>query len=173
MDRTRSFVTNHSLAVFVVLACAFSWWLIPVAGAMLGGGPCIAALVVLSLSKGWPGVRNLLRQIVKWRVSWKWYAAALLLPTTAALVSAVATVGLGAPAPTASELSAWTDPALFFLIALLVPLLFGPWEEPGLQRVRALEIDADPFGARGKRDGGGDHCVLAPAALPPRRHPSR
>ena len=43
------------------------------------------------------------------------------------------TVGLGAPAPTARELSAWTDPALFFLIALLVPLLFGPWEEPGFR----------------------------------------
>jgi uncharacterized protein len=133
MNRSRSFVTNHSLAVFVVLACAFSWWLVPVAGAMLGGGPCIAALVVLSLSKGWPGVRDLLRQIVKWRVSWKWYAAALLLPTTAAVGAAVATVGLGAPAPTASELSAWTEPALFFLIALLVPLLFGPWEEPGFR----------------------------------------
>ena len=92
---------------------------------------------------------------------------ALLLPTTAAVVAAVATVALGAPAPTASELSAWTDPALFFLLALLVPR-FGPWEEPGFRGSRALEIDADPFGARGKPDRGGDHRVLAPAALPPR-----
>ena len=97
MNRSRSFVRDHALAVFVVLACAFSWWLIPVLGDPLGSGPTIAALVVLALSRGWPGVRNLLRQIVKWRVSWKWYAAALLLPTTAAVVSAIATVGLGAP----------------------------------------------------------------------------
>jgi membrane protease YdiL (CAAX protease family) len=131
-NRFRSFVGDRSLAVFVVLACAFSWWLVPVAGNPLGSGPCIAALVVLWLSKGWPGVRDLLRQIVKWRVSWKWYALAVLLPITAAVVAAVVTVRLGAPAPTASELSAWTDIVPFFFFALLVPLL-GPWEEPGFR----------------------------------------
>jgi membrane protease YdiL (CAAX protease family) len=88
--------------------------------------------VVLALSQGWPGVRDLLKRMVKWRVSWKWYAAALLLPTTAAVIAAAATVGLGAPAPTASELAAWTDILPFFLFALLVPLL-GPWEEPGFR----------------------------------------
>jgi membrane protease YdiL (CAAX protease family) len=132
MKRIRSFVGDHSLAVFVVLACAFSWWLVPVAGNPLGSGPCIAALVVLALSKGWPGVRDLLRQIVKWRVSWKWYALALLLPITAAVVAAVITVRLGAAAPTASALSTWTNIVPFFLFAVLVPLL-GPWEEPGFR----------------------------------------
>jgi uncharacterized protein len=132
MNRSRSFVRDHSLAVFVVLACAFSWWLIPVLGDPLGSGPTIAALVVLALSRGRPGVRELLRQIVKWRVSWKWYAVALLLPITAAVIAAVVTVRLGAPAPTASELSTWTNIVPFFLFALLVPLL-GPWEEPGFR----------------------------------------
>lgn len=132
MNRSRSFVIDHSLGVFVVLACAFSWWLIPVLGAPLGSGPCIAALVVLAISRGWPGVGDLLRQIIKWRVSWKWYALALLLPSAAAVVAAAATVRLGAPAPTALELSAWTDSVWFFLFALLVPLL-GPWEEPGFR----------------------------------------
>jgi membrane protease YdiL (CAAX protease family) len=120
------------MAVFVVLACAFSWWLVPVGGGLLGSGPCLAALVVLWLGRGWPGVRDLLRQVVRWRVSFKWYAAALLLPTTAAVVAAVATVALGAPAPTATELSTWTNIVPFFLFALLVPLL-GPWEEPGFR----------------------------------------
>jgi membrane protease YdiL (CAAX protease family) len=57
---------------------------------------------------------------------------ALLLPSTAAVVAAMVTVRLGAPPPTASELSAWTDIVPFFLFALLVPLL-GPWEEPGFR----------------------------------------
>ncbi len=133
MNRSRSFVRDHPMAVFVVLSCAFSWWLVPIAGAPLGGGPCIAALVVLSLTQGRSGVRDLLRRIVRWRVSWKWYAAALLLPITAAVVAAVATIKLGAPAPTAEELSSWTEVVPFFLVALLVPLLFGPWEEPGFR----------------------------------------
>jgi uncharacterized protein len=132
MDRIRSFVSDHPMAVFVVLACAFSWWLIPVGGGLLGSGPCIAALVVLALSRGWPGVRDLLKQIVRWRVSWKWYALALLLPISAALVAAVVTVRLGAPTPTATELATWTNIVPFFLFALLVPLL-GPWEEPGFR----------------------------------------
>jgi membrane protease YdiL (CAAX protease family) len=125
-------VRSHPLAVFVVLACAFSWALIPVLGLPLGSGPFLAAVVVLLLTEGRPGVLALLRRMVQWRISWKWYALAVSLPTVAALIAAAGTVALGAPTPTSAELATWTDIVPFFLFALLVPML-GPWEEPGFR----------------------------------------
>jgi hypothetical protein len=127
-----SFVKSHPLAVFVVLACAFSWWIVPLTGFPLGSGPFVAAVVVLLLTEGRPGVHALFRRMVQWRISWKWYALAFSLPTVAALVAAAGTVALGAPAPTSAELATWTDIVPFFLFALLVPML-GPWEEPGFR----------------------------------------
>jgi hypothetical protein len=127
-----SFVRSHPLGVFVVLACALSWWIIPLAGAPLGSGPFVAAVVVLALTEGRRGVRTLLRRMVQWRISWKWYALAFSLPTVAALVAAAGTVALGAPLPTSAELATWTNIVPFFLFALLVPML-GPWEEPGFR----------------------------------------
>ena len=129
---TRTFVRRHALATFVVLACAFSWWLIPIAGNPLGAGPFLAAVVVLAVVEGRDGVIELGKQIVRWRVRWHWYALALLLPALAAVAAAVVTIRLGAPAPTDAQLSAWTEIPVSFFLVLLVPL-FGPWEEPGFR----------------------------------------
>jgi membrane protease YdiL (CAAX protease family) len=127
-----SFVKNHPLAVFIVLACAFSWWIVPLAGYPLGSGPFVAAVVVLLLTEGRPGVWALLRRMVQWRISWKWYALAIGLPTVAALIAATGTVALGAEPPTSAELATWTNIVPFFFFALIVPML-GPWEEPGFR----------------------------------------
>jgi membrane protease YdiL (CAAX protease family) len=125
-------VRTHPLSSFVILAYAFSWALIPVIGDPIGSGPFLAAVVVLSLTEGWPGIRALFRQMTKWRVNWKWYLAAIGLPATAAIAAAVATVASGAPMPTGAQLAAWTEIPLTFLLVLLIPL-FGPWEEPGFR----------------------------------------
>ena len=117
---------------FVVLAYAFSWALIPVIGDPLGSGPFLAAVAVLSMTKGWPGIRALFHQMTKWRVNWKWYLAAIGLPAAGAIVAAVATVAWGAPRPTGAQLAGWTEIPLTFLLVLLIPL-FGPWEEPGFR----------------------------------------
>jgi membrane protease YdiL (CAAX protease family) len=120
------------MLTFVVLAYAISWATIPVLGDPIGTGPFLAAVIVLSLTKGWPGVRSLGRQMIEWRVNWRWYALAILLPiVTAASASAIA-VALGADTPTAGQLATWTEIPLNFLIFLLIPLT-GPWEEPGFR----------------------------------------
>lgn len=129
---TRTFVRRHAFATFVVLACAFSWWLVPITGNPLGAGPFLAAVAVLAAVKGRNGVIELGRQIVRWRVRWHWYALAVLPPALVAVVAALVTIGLGAPAPSDAQLSAWTDVPFTFLLVLLVPL-FGPWEEPGFR----------------------------------------
>lgn len=129
---TRAIVHRHALATFVVLACAFSWWLVPIAGNPLGAGPFLAAVVVLATVEGRNGVIELGKQIVRWRVRWHWYALAVLPPAVAAVLAALVTIGLGAPTPSNAQLSAWTDIPFTFFLVLLVPL-FGPWEEPGFR----------------------------------------
>ncbi len=128
----RRFVRDHPLATFIALAYAFSWALIPVIGDPLGSGPFFAAVVVLSMTRGRSGIRDMFRQMTKWRVNWKWYAAAIGLPAAAAIAAAVATVALGAPRPTGAQLVAWTEIPITFLLVLLIPM-FGPWEEPGFR----------------------------------------
>jgi membrane protease YdiL (CAAX protease family) len=125
-------IRSHPLISFVILAYAFSWALIPVLGDPLGSGPFFAALVVLSITKGRQGIMALFRQMTKWRVNWKWYAAAIGFPAGAAVIAALATVWLGAPRPTGAQIALWTEVPITFLLVLLVPM-FGPWEEPGFR----------------------------------------
>jgi membrane protease YdiL (CAAX protease family) len=120
------------MVTFVVLAYAFSWMTIPILGDPIGTGPFIAAVVVLSLTQGRPGVRSLWRQMIQWRVNWRWYALAVLLPIGTALSSAVIAVALGAETPAADQVSMWVEIPINFALYLLIPL-WGPWEEPGFR----------------------------------------
>ena len=69
-----NWLKRHDLAVFLILAFALSWFiwpfvlLDPESEAMLPYGPIIAVFVVLTLTRGWAGVRDLLASIVRWRV---------------------------------------------------------------------------------------------------------
>jgi membrane protease YdiL (CAAX protease family) len=145
----RRLVRAYPLATFIVLAYLVNWVAVWVLGDPLGSGPFFVAVLVLSLTKGWPGIRALFAQMTKWRVNWKWYAVAIGLPSGAAILAAAATIALGAPRPTSAELGLWTEIIPFFLFALLVPLL-GPWEEPGfrgfalsrLMRERSILVSA-------------------------------
>jgi membrane protease YdiL (CAAX protease family) len=119
------------LAAYIVLAYALSWTLVPIGG-LLGCGPFLAAVAVLWVLDGRPGVMALVRRMLQWRVGAGWYAVAILVPTGVAALAAVLTVARGAPAPTSSQLDAWTGVPFTLVLVLLVPL-FGPWEEPGFR----------------------------------------
>jgi len=131
MSGSRDFVRGHPIAVFVVLAYLLSWTLVPFGG-LFGSGPFVAAVVVLWVIHGRPGVVALLRRMVQWRVGWGWYAAAVLLPTGLAVLAAVLSVWAGATRPTEAEIGGWTEVPVTFVLVLLIPL-FGPWEEPGFR----------------------------------------
>lgn len=131
MHRFSDLITRHPLASFVVLAYALSWTLAPFGG-LLGCGPFLAALVVLGVTEGRPGVMSLIRRMLHWRVGVGWYAVAILVPAAVAALAATLTVARGAAAPTSTQLAAWTEIPFTFALALLVPL-FGPWEEPGFR----------------------------------------
>lgn len=132
-----SLVKRYSMAVFLVLTYAFSWCLSLLylwdgeTIAVLAFGPFLAALVVLSLTVGKPGVMALLRSMVKWRVGWRWWLVALGLPPLLNFLGSYLAVLFGAPAPTMAQLAEWPNILIMFPIFLLLPGVGGAWEEPG------------------------------------------
>ncbi len=145
ISRLPSAIRRRPLLTFVALAYALSWWpwfLFGAAFPIVGFGPFLAALLVLALTTGTPGVRALLAQMVRWRVGWRWYAAALLLPPGLAALAAALTVLLGAPAPAAAQLAGWPGVLPAFLLMLLVPGIGGAWEEPGWRGYALPRLEA-------------------------------
>jgi uncharacterized protein len=102
MDTITAFVKRHPLVVFFVLAYVLTWPMIPlVSVSPLWGfpalfGPALAAVIVAALTDGRAGLRDLLSQLVRWRVGARWYAVALGLPMVLALTAASLNLLLGA-----------------------------------------------------------------------------
>ncbi len=89
---------------------------------MLAGGlgPVVAALAVVTFETGRAGLRALLGQLLRWRVSPAWYAVALLGWGAVDGVLVVLNVVLGGGVPPAPPLSSWISlPAAFLITALL------------------------------------------------------
>lgn len=79
--------------------------------------PTIAALLVTGMTEGWVGVRALMGRLLIWRIGWRWYAVALLLPGViglGAMTSQWLRSGVGAVLPPLS----WQ--LLLLPVALLV-----------------------------------------------------
>jgi membrane protease YdiL (CAAX protease family) len=99
--------------LFVLLACALSWaWVIPlaVAGATVAEGrgwpthvpallgPLVAAALCAALSGG-AAVRELAGRLLRWRIGWRWWLAAVSpVPALLAVLVLLAVSGAGLPA---------------------------------------------------------------------------
>ncbi len=139
MSGTASWVRQHRLTSFFVLAYLLSWipWAFDAAGLSLGtpffpGGPLVAALVVIATADGRRGFRELGARLVRWRVGWVWYAVALGLPVLLVLATGVVTWALGAPAPDLSAI-VWADVALVLAVRVVNPTDSALGEEPGFR----------------------------------------
>ena len=81
--------------------------------------------------RGLAGLARLGRRLIRWRVNWIWYAAAIGLPL---LVHGVA-IGLkwrhGAPAPSLTQFQPWYAVLLAFGLGMVNPLEGPLGEEPG------------------------------------------
>ena len=64
---------------FFLLAYALAWGAIPWQS-FFAPGVLIAALVVVSLTEGLAGLKAMGSRLIRWRVSWVWYALALAVP---------------------------------------------------------------------------------------------
>jgi membrane protease YdiL (CAAX protease family) len=130
-------IRRQPLPAFFVLAFAYSW--LPsltyaftgTGPTILSCGPALAAFTVLGVTDGKAGLKRLFRSMLKWRVGWRWWAAALLGPAVLAGLATGLNLALGAPTPSADDLGNWTNILPTALIILLVPVIGGAWEEPG------------------------------------------
>jgi uncharacterized protein len=131
MNAVPSYSLPRSLIGFFALACAFSW----VSFRALGGhtvfkvGPLLAAILMAIATDGLRGLRDLLGRTFRWRVSPKWYAAAIFVPIAIGLAMVGLTILLGAPKPTSTQLGPWYQP--FLVAASVVISLDTLFEEIG------------------------------------------
>jgi hypothetical protein len=118
---------RHSLPTFFILAYALSWSIVPWVGpSLLPWGPALAAIIVIAITEGKPGVKDLLSQMGRWRVGFIWYGVALSLPVLTSLGAAWLNVVLFGAA--IGPLDPWYN---FLLLIPLFLIMGGEWEEPG------------------------------------------
>ena len=138
-----STLRRHPLIAYFALTYVLTWSLVPLGG-FFTPGPLLAAVIVTAVTQGRPGFRRLWSRLVRWRVSWVWYVAAVGVPLGVHALTIAANLGLGAGAPSLAQLSPASAVLLVFALRLVNPL-DGPlgeepgWRgfaQPGLQRSR-------------------------------------
>jgi len=123
MSRSREFFTKYHIPLFFLLAYLLSWWALPVTRAgMLPHGPAFAAVIVLALTLGRPGLREWWRRVVNFRGGW-WYLAGPAILAGGLVIAFVVNLLLGATVSGGLQLPLM---AVVFLL-----LIGGEWEEPG------------------------------------------
>jgi uncharacterized protein len=137
-----SAVRRHPLITFFVLAYALSWWPLPF-GSFLALGPLVAALIVLAITEGWAGLRDLGSRMIRWRVGWIWYAVAIGLPLGVHLLTVALNVGLGAGDPSLAQFSPLSGIIVVFALRLVSPLDVPVGEEPGWRGFALPRLQAD------------------------------
>ena len=126
------FLRRHRVAGFFVLAYALAWGAIPW-NSFFAPGALLAAVIVVLATEGLPGLRQLGARMIRWRVSWVWYALAIGVPLGVHLVSISANVALGASAPSLSVLTPWYGLPLVLGLHIIDPLGGPMMEEPSFR----------------------------------------
>lgn len=117
------------------MAFVLSWypWIIALARGRTTGpnplGPFVAGIIMSAIVSGWPGLREFLTRLVRWRVGIRWYASAFLIPILIPLIA----VGILLCFTHAPQVSAFSSDKLRELPAtfLFILLFIGLGEEPG------------------------------------------
>ena len=138
MTRTGTWVRQHRLPVFVVLAYVLAWapWPLAAAGvlpegfAFFAGAPLLAAVIVIGIAEGRAGYRELLSRLLRWRVGWAWYVVAVGLPAVLVLVTGLVNAWFGAPRLDLTTV-AWGEVTLLLALRMVDPGDGALGEEPG------------------------------------------
>jgi membrane protease YdiL (CAAX protease family) len=139
-----SVIRRHSVVAFFLLAYALSWGALPWQS-FFAPGVLVAALVVVSATEGWAGLRAMGARLIRWRVSWVWYALALAVPLGVKFSALGLNTALGAPSPHVAELDVWYSIPMAIAINIVNPLnaqlpeesSFRGWAQPRVQRGRS------------------------------------
>ncbi|PKH37156.1 CAAX protease self-immunity [Nocardioides alpinus] len=127
-------VRRCPISTFAVLACVLGWMPYILAGVGIGShpeniplGPALAALVVTSC-QGREALRAWGRSLRRWAASPWLYTLAVLAPIVLHVSIVLVNHALGAPLPTATQLGAWPEVPVTFLVMLV---MVGLGEEAG------------------------------------------
>jgi membrane protease YdiL (CAAX protease family) len=137
VSRLTAAIRRHPLIAFFLLAYVIGWspWPFYAAGVLpdtnfLPVGPLAAALIVAAVTQGRAGLRDLGARLIRWRVPWFCYFAAVGLPLAVIFGTAWLNVGLGG-SPWSLSAFAWADLAILFAVRWINPLDGPLGEEPG------------------------------------------
>ena len=141
-------VGRRPLIVFFVLTYALTWGGVPF-GSFFAAGPLLAALIIIPITQGRAGLRELGGRIIRWRVGWIWYTLAIGVPLAVFLVTVLLNVALGAGAPTLAQFSPWYAVVVVLAVCLINPLDGPLGEEPGWRgfALPRLQADRSPLAA--------------------------
>src|SRR5215217_2834994 len=123
-----SAIRRRPIITFFVLAYAISWvgWPLYAAGVwpipFLAAGPLLAALIVIPITQGRAGLRELGSRMIRWRVRWYWYAVALGLPLAVLLTTVALNGALGAGTPSLAGVGSLSTILMVFAVRLINPL---------------------------------------------------
>ncbi|MEU4425938.1 type II CAAX endopeptidase family protein [Actinoplanes sp. NPDC024001] len=127
---------RHPLAAFFLLTFVIGWspWPLHAAGVLpdtnfLPIAPLVSALLVAAVTRGRAGLRDIGVRMIRWRVPWWTYLAAVGLPLAVIFGTAWANVQLGGTPWSLSEF-AWGSLAMMFALRWVNPLDGPLAEEP-------------------------------------------
>lgn len=126
-----SFVRRHRVAVFFALAYVLAWSGVPF-DSFYAPGALLAALLVIVVTEGMPGLRRLGARCIRWRVSWIWYVLAVAVPLSVHLMSISANMAVGASAPSLGFLT-WYGLPLAIGLHIVDPFGGPLMEEPSFR----------------------------------------
>ena len=102
-------------------------------------GPCVAGLLLTGIVEGRPGLLDLLARLRRWRVSWRWYALALLPAFVTAAMALLPSLVSHDFRPAILDAD---DKAGILMRALVPALLVGSLEEIGWTGFAAPQLRA-------------------------------
>jgi uncharacterized protein len=126
----RAFVRRRELVIFFALSYLLGWSTLPF-GSFLAFAPLLSALIVISIAEGLPGLVRLGRRLIRWRVNWIWYAAAIALPLLVHSLAVGLNAATSAPAPSFAPFTPWYAVLFAFGLGMVNPLEGRLGEEPG------------------------------------------
>lgn len=131
-----SLVRRHPLVAFFVMTFVLSWWawplyLVGLSPSPLVPGPLFAALIVIPITRGRAGLRDLASRMIRWRVRWHWYVVAVGLPLAVLLAAVALNVALGAGSPSLAGVGSLSALLAVYAVRLVNPLDGPMGEEPG------------------------------------------
>lgn len=132
----KTFLKKHQIIIFFTLTFIISWspWYTGGVG-FKAAGPSYAGLIVVLLVSGWEGIKEMLGQLVKWRVGYRWWVVALFGPLVVVLTAIGLHILAGGEAP---SFQVWKVEPL--MIPVLMLILISPIGGAGGE---------EPFGWRG------------------------